>query len=105
MKRLPDQIASKNKRLDDDDDNDGKMNTTNLRQNPLSQSNQKDKNHSMNPTEDQIANLFTNLLTLQTAIQNSDSIPSQDIQQYLNRIEQAPLVQIDQGLQEVSYLS
>lgn len=101
MKRLPDQISSKAKRLVHDDD--GKTNTDNLRQVPLSQSTQQDSNNLMGSPDGQIANLFTNLLTLQTAIQNSDNLPSQDIQQYLKRIEQSPLVQTDRDLQGVSY--
>jgi len=55
----------------------------------------------MNTSDGQTANLFTNLLTLQTAIQNSDHVSYQDIQQYLKRIEQSPLVQTDRDLQGV----
>jgi hypothetical protein len=57
----------------------------------------------MNTSDGQTANLFTNLLTLQTAIQNSDHVSCQDIQQYLKRIEQSPLVQTDRDLQGVCY--
>jgi hypothetical protein len=55
----------------------------------------------MSTPESQTASLFTNLLTLQTAIQNSDNVPYQDIQPYLKRIEQSPLVQNDPDLQKV----
>jgi hypothetical protein len=98
MKGLPDQISSKSKRPIHDDDK------TNLRQVPLSQSTQQDINNLMATSDGQTANLFTNLLTLQTAIQNSENIPSQDIQQYLKRIQQSPLVQSDPDLQGVCYL-
>jgi hypothetical protein len=57
----------------------------------------------MNTSDGQTANLFANLLTLQTAIQNSDHVSYQDIQQYLKRIEQSPLVQTDRDLQGVCY--
>jgi prefoldin subunit 5 len=100
IKGLPDQISSKSKRLDHDDE---KTNMNNLRQVPLSQSIRQDSNNSMATPDGQIANLFTNLLTLQTAIQNSDHISYQDIQQYLKRIEQSSLVQTDRDLQGVCY--
>jgi hypothetical protein len=99
MKGLPDQISSKSKRLAYDDE---KNNTTNLRQVPFSQSTQ-DSNNLMATPDGQTANLLTNLLTLQTAIQNSDNVPHQDIQQYLKRIEQSQLVQTDRDLQGVGY--
>jgi hypothetical protein len=95
IKRLSDQ----SRRLDHDDE---KNNTSNLRQVPLSQSVQpKDSNNLISTSENQTANLFTNLLTLQTAIRNSDNVPYQDIQPYLKRIEQSPLVQTDSDLQRV----
>jgi len=96
MKGLPDQISSKSRRFGQDDD---KNNTTNLRQVP------QDSNNLMTTSENQTANLFTNLLTLQTAIQNSDNVPYQDIQPYLKRIEQSTLVQADSDLQRVCYSS
>ena len=100
MKGLPDQISSKSKRPTHDDD---RTNTANLRQVPLSQSIPQDMNNLMTTSDGQTANLFTNLLTLQTAIQNSDNVPFQDIQQYLKRVEQSPLVQTDPDLQGVCY--
>jgi phage-related protein len=100
MKGLPDQISSKSRRFGHDDD---KNNATNLRQVPLSQSVPQDSNNLMTTSENQTANLFTNLLTLQTAIQNSDNVPYQDIQPYLKRIEQSTLVQADSDLQRVCY--
>jgi hypothetical protein len=102
MKGLPDQISSKSKRPTRDEDTN---NTTNLRQVPLSQSTSQDINNLMASSDGQTANLFTNLLTLQTAIQNSNHIPSQDIQQYLKRIEQSPLVQTDPDLQAVCFFT
>jgi hypothetical protein len=99
MKGLPDQLSSKSRRLGHDDE---KNNPDNLRQVPLSQSVvPQDSNNLMSTPESQTANLFTNLLTLQTAIQNSDNVPYQDIQPYLKRIEQSPLVQNDPDLQKV----
>ncbi len=98
LKELPDQLSLKSKRSVHDDD---RMNTANPRQVPLSQSIPQDSNNLMTISDGQTANLFTNLLTLQTAIQNSDHIPYQDIQQYLKRIEQSTLVQTDRDLQGV----
>jgi len=100
MKGLPDQISLKSKRLDHHEE---KNNIDNPRQVPLSQSTRQDSNNLMTIPDGQIANLFTNLLTLQTAIQNSDHISYQDIQQYLKRIEQSPFVQTDRDLQGVCY--
>ena len=54
--------------------------------------------------ENQIANLLSNLLTLQTTIQHSQTIPSEDIQPYLKRIEQSPLVRTDPDLQKVFFI-
>ncbi len=102
MKGLPDQILSKSKPLVHDDE---KMNTDNLRQVPFSQSTQQQSNNLMATPDGQTANLFTNLLTLQTAIQNSNHVSYQDIQQYLKRIEQSSLVQTDRDLQGVGYSS
>jgi hypothetical protein len=100
MKELPDQISSKSKRSAHDDDD----RTNNLRQVPLRQSTPPQvSNNLMGTSDDQKANLFTNLLTLQTAIQSSDKAPYQDIQQYLKRVEQSPLVQTDRDLQGVCY--
>jgi len=100
MKGLPDQISSKSKPLVHDDE---KMNIDNLRQVPFSQSTQQHSSNLMATPDGQTANLFTNLLTLQTAIQNSNHVSYQDIQQYLKRIEQSSLVQTDRDLQGVGY--
>jgi hypothetical protein len=102
LKELPDQLSLKSKHSVHDDDD--RMNTANPRQVPLSQSIPQDSNNLMTISDGQTANLFTNLLTLQTAIQNSDHIPYQDIQQYLKRIEQSTLVQTDRDLQGVNQL-
>ncbi|CAF0712063.1 unnamed protein product [Adineta steineri] len=101
LKRLPDQISSKSKRSLHVDDNDEKTNTTNLRQVPLNQSISQDSNKLISISDGQTANLFTNLLTLQTAIQNSDNVSCQDIQQYLKRIEQFSFVKNDHDLQKL----
>lgn len=98
MKGLPDQISSKSKRPLIDEE---KNSTANLRQVPLSQSTSQNPTYPMGTSDGQSANLFTNLLTLQTALQNSDQLPRQDIQQYLKRIEQSPTVQADSDLQDV----
>ena len=94
---------SKSRSLIPSNEDDEKNHTDNLRQVPRSQSGIQSSNQlTTTPTSDQqTANLLTNLLTLQTTIQNSDSIPSEDIQPYLKRIEQSPSVRTDPDLQKV----
>ncbi|CAF3532893.1 unnamed protein product [Rotaria sp. Silwood1] len=98
IKGLPDQILLKSKRSTYDDE---KTNTTNLRQVPLRQSEIQNSNNLITSSDGQIANLFTNLLTLQAAIQCSDKFSCQHIPQYFKRIEQTSLVQHDHDLQEL----
>lgn len=74
------------------------------RQVPRSQSRGQNSNQLITIPENQIANLLSNLLTLQTTIQHSGTIPSEDIQPYLKRIEQSPLVRTDPDLQKVFVL-
>ncbi|CAF1215332.1 unnamed protein product [Rotaria sordida] len=98
IKGLSDQILLKSKRSNYDDE---KINTANLRQVPLSQSVVQNSNNLIASSDDQKANLFANLLTLQTAIQCSEKFSCQHIPQYFKRIEQSSLVQNDQDLQEL----
>lgn len=60
-------------------------------------------NKSMSNDDDHIAHLLTNLLNLQTTMQNAEHPPVEDIQQYLQRIERSPIVQNDQDLQTVCH--
>ncbi|UJR29195.1 hypothetical protein I4U23_010409 [Adineta vaga] len=98
MKQLPDQLTTKSKRSFADDD---KMNASNLRQVPLAQSVPHDSNNLTTLSDGQTANLMTNLLTLQTTIENSEHPPCQTIQQYLKRIEQSLAIQNDRDLQKL----
>ncbi|CAF4275921.1 unnamed protein product, partial [Rotaria sp. Silwood2] len=99
IKGLPDQILTKSSKRSIYDDE--KTNTANLRQVPLSQSVAQYSNNLITSSDGQIANLFTNLLTLQTAIQCSEKFSCQHIPQYFKRIEQSSLVQNDRDLQEL----
>lgn len=98
---LPEQISSKLKRSTKDDE----RSTNNLRQVPLSQPVSQDSNHSTGTNDGEKANLMTNLLTLQTALQNSKQVPMSDMQQYLKRLEQSAIVRNDRDLQEVEFPS
>lgn len=81
------------------------LNEDNERQVPRSQSGLHNTNQLITSPENQIANLISNLLTLQTTIEHSGRIPSEDIQPYLKRIEQSPLVRNDPDLQKVFFNS
>ena len=100
VKRLPEQITTKSKRSVSDDD---KSSAANLRQVPLGSSQSHDPSNLSVLSDGQIANLMTNLLTLQTTIQNSENVPSSTIQQYLKRIEQSPSTQNDRDVQKVCF--
>ena len=98
LEDLPEQISAKLKRPTDDERT---RSTSNLRQVPLSQPASQDSNHPSNTTDGDKVNLMANLLTLQTAVQNSRQVPLTDMQQYLKRLEQSPLVRNDRDLQGV----
>ena len=83
---------------------DDKSSAANLRQAPLDSLQSHDPSNLSALSDGQTANLMTNLLTLQTTIQNSENIPSSTIQQYLKRIEQSPSTQNDRDVQKVCSL-
>lgn len=99
IKELPDQILLKSKHFKHENE---EISTGNFRQVPFNQSILNPTNTSA-PLDGPTTNLFTNLLTLQAAIQCSDKFLCQHIPQYFKRIEQSSLVQNDRDLQEVCY--
>lgn len=85
--------------------NDETAKVVNLRQVQLGQTGTQDATHLMTLSHGQIINLFTNLLTFQTASRCSKELSCENIEKYLKRIEQSSLVQADQDLQEVCRLT
>ena len=101
MKGLSEQLLSRFRHLPVD--NEARSNATNnLHQVPLSQPTPFESNEQISTVDGQTANLFSNLLVLQTTAQASDHLSAEHIEPYLKRIEQSPLVRNDRDLQRVS---
>ena len=100
MKGLSEQMLSRFRHLPID--NEATSNAANnLHQVPLSQPTLFESNEQISTVDGQTVNLFSNLLLLQTAAQTSDKISAEQVEPYLKRIEQSPLVRNDRDLQQV----